>query len=163
MQKRKFDARSGPTPTYQDLFSNPWRYSFIHNFKVHYKASALQALANKVDVSISSTSPQIPATQDIVNEFNQRMQLGNVSRNMRQRFSSASYHITNIEYKESFAFHDPQTAPRTSPIPQAQPQVPTFPSSQPQSQIGMSKFCTGCGDRLPPNSRFCGSCGSAVI
>ncbi|HEV2138110.1 MAG TPA: zinc ribbon domain-containing protein [Nitrososphaerales archaeon] len=158
MQKLKFDARMGPTANNGDLYSSSWRYSFVHNFKVHFKVSILQALANKIDVSISSSTPQIPPTQQVMEEFNQRMQLGNVTRNVRQRFSATSYHVTNIEYKESFAFYDPQTAPRAPPAPALAPMVaPALAGSS-----AGSMYCRSCGTQLPVDSRFCNKCGTPV-
>jgi hypothetical protein len=158
LQKFKFDARIGATSTNQDLYTNPWRYSFVHNFKVHYKQSILQALANKADVSISSANPQIPSLQEVTEQFNQRMQFGNVHQNIKGRFAQVSYHITNIEYKESFAFYDPQMANRVPPTP---PPAPTASPVQPAFTPG-SKFCTNCGSQLPPNSKFCNNCGTSV-
>jgi ribosomal protein L40E len=162
LQKFKFDAQAGPTSNNQDFYTNSWRYSFVHNFKVHYKQSVLQALANKADVSISSATPQIPSTQQVMDEFNQRMQMGNVAReNLRKRFSSVSYHVTNIEYKESFAFYDSQTAPKAPPRPQPEPVVQVVtPVASAQSSSSM--FCTQCGAQLPAGSRFCNRCGSPV-
>ena len=158
MQKFKFDARIGPTSGFQDFFTNPWKYSFVHNFKVHYKQSLLQALAYKADVSMSSANPQIPSLQDVTEQFNQRMQMGNAHQNVKGRFAQVSYHITNIEYKESFAFYDPQMAPKAPPPPSPAP-TPTPIQSTPTRG---SRFCTSCGNQFPPNSRFCNKCGAAV-
>lgn len=121
MQKFKFDARLGPTTENTDFYNSSWKYSFVHNYKVHYKQSVIQALANKVDISLPSSTPQMPSTQQVMEEFNQRMQMGNVARNAVRRFSQVSYHVTNIEYKESFAFYDAQTAPRAPPAPPPAP------------------------------------------
>lgn len=159
MQKFKFDARSGPTSDSRDLYSSPWKYSFVHNFKVHFKSSMFQALANKLDVSISSTTPQIPSTQLVMEEFNQRMQMGNMGRNMKQRFSATSYHVSDIEYKESLAFYDPQTAPKSPPEPTS-PQGQTFPHAAPTPG---SLFCRNCGAQLPSDSKFCNKCGTGVL
>jgi hypothetical protein len=158
LQKFKFDARMGPTSSYQDLYTNPWKYSFVHNFKVHYKQSIVQALAHKADVSISSANPQIPSLQDVTEQFNQRMQLGNVHQNIRGRFAQVSYHITNIEYKESFAFYDPQMSARAPPTTPPAPTPSPFQSAPAQG----SQFCTNCGNPLPPNSKFCNKCGTIV-
>jgi hypothetical protein len=171
LQKYKFDARIGPMSQNGNLYTSPWKYSFVHNFKVHYKVSMLQALANKIDVSISSTTPQIPSTQVVMEEFNQRMKLGNVTREARGRFSAASYHVTNIEYKESFAFYDPNTAPSAPPPSQIQQvqQAPRALSAESQyPPLGLSQdttgpiFCRNCGARLPSDSKFCNKCGTAV-
>jgi hypothetical protein len=157
MQKYKFDARAGQTAEYSDLYANPWKYSFVHNFKVHFKVSIIQALANKVDISISSTTPQIPTMQQVMDEFNQRMQLGNAAQQRRVRFSAASYHVTNIEYKESFAFYDPNMAR------QAPPQVQAVSAPMGSSEIvAGSAYCRSCGARMSADSRFCAKCGTAV-
>src|SRR5271169_6619295 len=101
--KIKFDARGGPRPGHEDLFQNPQAFTFVHNFKVHYKRGVLQALANKADVSINSSAPQLPDLQLVSDEFNRRMTATVVVSDTRKRYSEASFHITNIEYKESFA------------------------------------------------------------
>jgi ribosomal protein L40E len=159
MQKFKFDTRLGSTSNSADFYDNSWRYSFVHNFKVHYKQSILQALANKVDISLSSNNPNMPSTQQVMEEFNQRMQMGNVARNVVRRFSQVSYHVTNIEYKESFAFYDPQTAPRAPPAP------PPSPMPAPvQSGPNFGKlYCRNCGAQLPSDSKFCNRCGTTVV
>ena len=164
MQKFKFDARVGNTATTQDFYANPWRYSFVHNFKVHYKQSVLQALAFKADVSISSANAQIPSLQEVTEQFNQRMEMGNVHQNVRGRFAQVSYHITNIEYKESFAFYDPQMASREPPPapPQPSPAPQTTSDFQTTFATQESIFCRNCGNRLPSDSKFCNKCGTAV-
>jgi len=159
VQKFKFDARLGSTTDNADFYNSSWKYSFVHNFKVHYKQSVLQALASKVDVSISSNNPQIPSTQQVMDEFNQRMQMGNVARNAVRRFSQVSYHVTNIEYKESFAFYDPQTAPRAPPT---TPQAPVSAPAQAGQNFGQL-FCRNCGANLPSDSKFCNRCGTPVV
>ena len=149
----------GPTSETGDLYNFSWKYSFVHNFKVHYKQSVLQALANKVDVSLSSDSPRMPSTQQVMEEFNQRMQMGNVARNKVRRFSQVSYHVTNVEYKESFAFYDPQTAPRAPPT---QPPAPMSVPAQAGQNLGLL-FCRNCGAQLPSDSKFCNRCGTPVV
>src|SRR5271166_5549191 len=111
-KKVKFDARNPP----QRFVENPQGYSFVHNFKVHYKRGILQPLANKMDVSINSQSPQLPAPQLVTNEFNQRMIMSVAHTDTKQRFDSASYHITNVEYKESFALAFNYGAPVAIPV-----------------------------------------------
>ena len=157
MQKLKFDARQGRTESARDMYDNPWKYSFAHNFKVHFKRGILQALANKLDITISSAGPEMPSTNDVMTEFNQRMKASIVVSNTRQRYSEASYHVTQIEYKESFAFYDPQMASQRSPplVSQAAPSSALQPNS-------MSGFCRNCGARLPTDSRFCNKCGTRV-
>jgi ribosomal protein L40E len=158
MQKLKFDAREGRTESNRDMYDNPWKYSFAHNFKVHFKRGILQALANKLDITISSARPEMPSTNDVMTEFNQRMKASIVVSNTRQRYSEASYHVTQIEYKESFAFYDPQMASqRPPPTPPAR-----VPMSSPQPASG-SVFCRSCGAQLPPDSKFCNRCGTQVV
>lgn len=143
MQKFKFNAQHGPDDSANDFFNNPQKYSFVHNFKIHYKRGILQVLANKLDVSITSKSPQLPSAQQVADEFNQRMKATVVVSNTRRRYSEASFHITNVEYKESFAFFDPHPAG--------------------QQVTGQPIFCRMCGAQLPSDSKFCNNCGSPVI
>jgi len=112
--KVEFDAQTGPTEPTADLHQNPQKYSFVHNFKVHYKRGALQALASKLDVSITSSSPQLPSMQEVTKEFHRRMASSLPLSNTRVRYGNASYHITNVEYKESIAMFLPQTYQQTS-------------------------------------------------
>lgn len=140
----------GQTSETSDFYNNPWKYSFTHNFKVHFKRGIMQALANKLDITISSATAEIPSTQQVMEEFNQRMKSSIVVSNTRQRYSEASYHVTQIEYKESFAFYDPQMAPKAPP-------KQTF--NQPPSG---SVFCRNCGASLPSDSKFCNKCGTQV-
>ena len=35
--KTEYDARQGQTYGTKEIFQNPTNYSFVHNFKVHYK------------------------------------------------------------------------------------------------------------------------------
>ncbi len=143
MEKTKFNAQQGTTQSTQDVWQNPQKYSFVHNFKVHYKRGLLQALANKLDVSISSSSPQLPSTQQVVDEFNKRMTATVVVSDTRHRYSEASFHITNVEYKESFAFASPSIS---------------YQAQQPQQSV----FCRNCGNKLLPDSRFCNKCGAPI-
>jgi hypothetical protein len=141
----------GPTDRTGDFYSNPLKYSFSHNFKVHFKRGILQALANKLDITISSTTPEIPSTQQVMDEFNQRMKSSIIVSNTRHRYSEASYHVTQIEYKESFAFYDPQMASRAPPRQVVSP------------QSSRSIFCRNCGASLRDDSKFCDKCGTQVV
>lgn len=158
MQKFKFDARQGRTEGSKDLYDNSWRYSFAHNFKVHFKRGILQALANKLDITISSAAPEMPSTNDVMTEFNQRMKASIVVSNTHQRYSEASYHVTQIEYKESFAFYDSQMASQRPP---RAPQT-SSPTMGLQITSADSMFCRSCGARLPSDSKFCNRCGTPV-
>ena len=162
MQKFKFDARSGSIGSTADFFNNPWKYSFLHNFKVHFKRGILQALANKIDISLSTSSADMPSTQQVMSEFNDRMKASIVVSNTRKRFSEASYHVTQIEYKESFAFYDPQTAPRMQ-TQQAwvQPPLTLAPRMLVEDQTP-ALFCRRCGASLGSGLLYCGQCGSRV-
>ena len=157
MQKLKFDARQGRTGNSGDMHDNPWKYSFAHNFKVHFKRGILQALANKLDITVSSATPEMPSTNDVMTEFNQRMKASIVVSNTRGRYSDAAYHVTPIEYKESFAFYDPQMAQR--PLPMTQ----TVPAASSAPDTSGSVFCRHCGASLPADSRFCNKCGTQLI
>ena len=150
MQKFKFDARMSQTNETSDFYNNPWKYSFTHNFKVHFKRGILQPLANKLDVTVSSTTAQMPPTQQVMEEFNERMKSSNIVSDTHGRYSRASYHVTQIEYKESFAFYDSQMATNASPK-QAFNQQPSG-----------SLFCRNCGTSLHPDSKFCDKCGTRV-
>lgn len=156
MQKLKFDARLGRTESNRDMYDNPWKYSFTHNFKVHFKRSVIQALANKLDITISSPTAQMPSTNDVMGEFNQRMKASVVVSDTKHRFSEASYHVTQVEYKESFAFYDPQMAQQPPPTPQMTPAASLAPSAS-----GVV-FCRSCGAKLPADSKFCNKCGTQV-
>jgi len=144
-KKVKFDARNPP----QRFLENLQGYSFVHNFKVHYKRGVLQPLANKMDVSINSPSAELPTPQLVTNEFNQRMIMSVAHSNTKQRFDSASYHITNIEYKESLAL-----AFNFSSRPVA------IPVEQPGDNF---VFCSNCGNKLSADSKFCNKCGASVV
>lgn len=165
MQKTKFDARKGPADSTADFYSDPWKYSFVHNFKVHYKRGAFQGLANKLDISISSPSAEMPSTHQVMNEFNERMKASIVVSDTKRRYSEASYHVTQVEYKESFAFYDPQTAPRTPPQP-----TPAFSSPMPvprmlseNQQLPPPRFCRMCGADVVSGSAFCRQCGAQIV
>jgi ribosomal protein L40E len=151
LKKTNFDARAGSTDKTADFYDNPWKYSFTHNFKVHFKRGALQALANKVDITLSSATPEIPSTQQVVDEFNQRMKASIFESDTRRRYSAASYHVTQVEYKETLAFYDPQMALKAPPKPAS------------SSQASDSLFCRNCGASLPSDSKFCTKCGTHVL
>lgn len=159
MQKVRFDAKAEPSLKNEDLYANTWKYSFIHNFKVHYKVSVLQALANKIDISIPSSSPGLPPVQRVLDEFNQRMQLGNVSRNDKGRKSAISYHVTDIEYKESIALQEANSLPEVAPL----PRPPMLIRAMPAGQLEGPLYCNQCGSKLPDDSKYCNRCGSAVV
>ncbi len=63
--KIEFDARQPP----EEVLQNALAFQYVQNFKVHFKRGALQALANKVDVSVNSNSPQLPSIQQVTEEF----------------------------------------------------------------------------------------------
>jgi hypothetical protein len=130
-EKVKFDARQPP----QEFLQYPQNYSFVHNFKVHFKSSVIQALANKVDVSVNTDSPSMPSPQLVTNEFNSRMIMSNAHTDNRLKRNANSFHITNIEYKESMALGYSMS---NNSIPrQPQPQV-----------VSSSAFCTNCGNQV---------------
>ena len=153
--KVEFDAQISPTERTADLHQNPQKYSFVHNFKVHYKRGALQALASKLDVSITSSSPQLPSMQEVTEEFHRRMASSLPLSNTRVRYGNASYHITNVEYKESIAMFLPQSYQQTST------QVAGTGQTLQQQAVG-NIFCRNCGNSLPLSSRFCNKCGTPV-
>ena len=95
--KIEFDARQPP----QEILQRPQAFSYVHNLKVHFKSSGLPMLANKIDVSVTTDSPSLPSPQLVSDEFNKRMVMSNAHTNNRVRFNPSSFHITNIEYKES--------------------------------------------------------------
>lgn len=149
-KKIEFDARNPNDSRAVEIFQNPNAYSYVHNYKVHYKRGALQALANKLDISVSSSSPDLPQSQFVVDEFNRRMTASVFSSDTRGRYSSASYHITNVEYKESMA------------IPMPSYQVPSSSNAlttQTQQQLTEFAFCSSCGNKMPAGSKFCNNCG----
>jgi hypothetical protein len=140
--KIEFDARQPPS----QIVQSPQSFQYVHNFKVHFKRGALQALANKVDVSIDSNSPQMPSIQEVTQEFNNRMRMANARSNTRERFSATSFHITNIEYKESMALSYSMGG---NSMPQQPQQVVTQT---------VSTFCRNCGSSAQADSKFCNKC-----
>jgi hypothetical protein len=155
-KKFEFDAQS-PQTAPPDILVNPQNYSYFHNYKVHFKASGLQILANKTDVSVTSSSPNMPSMQEVTDEFHKRMSMAVVHSGTRQRFQSSSFHITNVEYKESIAMFLPQfpgQATRQMPNQSAQTQTSYAPGSR--------AFCGSCGKPLTLGVRFCSSCGGQV-
>ena len=153
-KKIEFDAMQGRNEFTKDLYDNPQSYSFVHNYKVHFKRGGLQVLADKIDVSINSGSPKLPSMQEVTEEFNNRMSMTVAHSNTRRRFSLASYHITNIEYKESMAIFLQQEYQN---VPQR-----LVPQSSPISamQEPQSTFCRNCGSKFAPDSKFCSKCGT---
>lgn len=147
--KIEFDARQPP----QKILENPQSFQYVHNFKVHFKRGALQALANKVDVSVNSSSHKVPSIQEVTNEFNQRMVMSNAHSNTRERFSASSFHITNIEYKESMALSYSMGEEASAPHSAPQQQVMTQTASQ---------FCRHCGNPAQTDSKFCNKCGTQL-
>ncbi len=144
--KIEFDARQPP----QQILQNAQGFQYVHNFKVHFKRGALQALANKVDVSIDSSSYQTPSIQEVTKAFNERMVMSNAHSNTRQRFSESSFHITNIEYKESMALSYSMGG---NSMPE-----------QPQQTVTQtaSAFCRQCGSPAQADSKFCNKCGAQL-
>jgi len=145
--KIEFDARQPP----QQILESPQSFQYVHNFKVHFKRGALQALANKVDVSVNSNSYQLPSIQDVTEEFNDRMVMSNAHSDTRQRFSASSFHITNIEYKESMALSYSMSGAY-------QPQV----SQQQIVTQTAAAFCRNCGSPAQADSKFCQKCGTQL-
>ncbi len=88
--------------------------------------------------------------QQVMEEFNQRMKSSIIKSDTRGRYSDASYHVTQVEYKESFAFYDPQMVTKAPPRP--------TPSQQPSGSL----FCRICGVSLPSDSKFCNKCGTMI-
>ncbi len=148
-RKIEFDARNPDEKRAAEVFRNPSAYSYVHNYKVHYKRGAFQALANKLDISVGGPSPSLPESQVVVDEFNRRMTAAVFSSDTRERYSSASYHITNVEYKESMAI----------PLPNYQVPSGTALTVQSQQQLESSLSCSDCGAKLPSGSKFCNNCG----
>jgi len=93
--KIEFDARKGLLPK---EITDPSQWEYIHNFKVHYKISRIQAIATKVDISLPSKSAAVPTLTEVTAEADKRLTARQISGHVR-----TSYHITNIEYKESLA------------------------------------------------------------
>ena len=149
--KIEFDATRGPSEKTADLYENPQNYSFIHNYKVHFKRSSLQMVANKIDISVASSTVQPPGHEEVVNQFNNKTLVAMANPRMRM----PSYHITNIEYKESLAlpvlearrFLQPATSQLTAQV---------------QALEESSIYCYNCRNNLPPDSRFCNKCGATL-
>jgi len=152
--KIEYDATKQANASTQDLFQNPQNYSFIHNYKVHYKDRALKLLASKVDLSINSTDPTLPENQLVVDEFHRRMASAVMHTENKERFAEASYHITNVEYKESIAMPQPASV-RKSMVTTSPPQITVT-----SDQSGI--FCRHCGNKMSQDSKFCNKCGSSV-
>ena len=142
--KIEFNAENPP----QEIMDNPQGFSYIHNFKVHFKASRIQAIATKMDVSVNSSSPEIPDNDEVTAQFNNRMAM--LMNNPRMNLRLASSHITMIEYKETIAM--PVRAGQRTPV-----AVPIQTPSE-----GQSIFCRNCGNKLPADSKFCNKCGQPV-
>jgi len=155
LRKRKkveFDGRQVPTEKTSDLYQNPQDYSFIHNYKVHFKRGTLQVLANKVDVSVTTSSPQLPSPQQVTEEFQKRMTASVVVSDTRKRYSEVSFHITDVEYKQSIAL----------PLPKSYGAgAPSLRSGSIGGE-GPPITCRSCGYQLPSGSKFCNNCGAAV-
>jgi hypothetical protein len=107
MEKIRFSALT-PSQRAKELYVNPDRYSFIHNFRVHFKRGAMQFLANKVDISMSSDSPDMPRIQQVTDEFNRRMTLSVMGSQAKKRYTAASFQITDVQYVGSFALRLPE-------------------------------------------------------
>ena len=113
--KIEFDARRGLPPEIKDNVDG-WEYT--HNFKVHYKSSALQVLASKLDLSIPSDTPQLPSHNEVEAAANARLQgstfsiqkSGFTTGRLGKKDLTFSYHITDAEYKETIAFRKGQQA-----------------------------------------------------
>jgi len=152
--KVEFDATRGPARGSADVFENPQNYTFIHNYKVHFKSSSLQMVANKLDISVSSRSHLLPPQEEVVNQFNNKTLVAMANPRMKM----PSYHITNIEYKESIAMLIPENqrsfGPQLAQLAQ--------PAAVLQIQDSQFIFCRNCANRLPADSKFCNKCGSAV-
>ena len=98
-RKVVFDARRPP----EEILRNSGAYSYVHNFKVHYKASKIQAKGSKIDTSVCSESPQIPSQEEVELQFNRQMMIMPSS---NAKFQTpygliTSFRILNVEYRES--------------------------------------------------------------
>jgi hypothetical protein len=151
-KKIEFNGNEQPNEKTQDLFQNPQNYSFIHNYKVHFKTSGLQVIAQKVDISVNSSSAQLPTTQEVTSQFNNQMMMmtNNPAYGMRSG-RPMSFHITNVEYKESIALFEPNSQSRSRETP-----VIEIPIGTGQT----SSFCKSCGNRMTLDSKFCNKCGT---
>jgi hypothetical protein len=118
-KKIEFDARK-ELP--KEIKNNITGWEYTHNFKVHYKSSGIQILASKLDLSVPSDTPKLPTHQEVEMAADARLQgstfslqkSGTVFSSTLGRFGKKdltfSYHITNIEYKETIAFRKGQEA-----------------------------------------------------
>ena len=99
-----FDARRPP----EEILMNSETYSYVHNFKVHYKASKIQTKNSKVDISVISSSSHIPILEEVELQFNQRMMLDADTPKLWNRYEIVpSYHVTKVEYRGSLGVkHD---------------------------------------------------------
>ncbi|MDA4116967.1 MAG: zinc ribbon domain-containing protein [Thaumarchaeota archaeon] len=158
-KKIEFDAQMGKTVSTEDLFVNPQNYSFIHNFKVHFKTSGLQMLANKSDISVSSSNPYLPSMQEVTDEFHKRMPMAVVHTQTRGRFQQTSFHLTNVEYKESIAMFLPQNFARQPAYVMPNQAAPV---AQGSVLAAGHAFCGACGNPLSSGVRFCSSCGASA-
>lgn len=113
-------------------------------------------LASKVEVSVNSNEPTLPQDQLVVDEFHRRMAFSLPASRNQGRYSDVSFHITNVEYKESVAM--------LRPMPVQTSKVSTNNSSPPQVTLAdqSSIFCRNCGNKMPLDSKFCNKCGTSV-
>jgi hypothetical protein len=102
-KKIEFDAREPINKRTKDIFEHPEKYSFIHNFKVHCKFSALQFTANKIDISINSSAFALPSMQEVTSQFSSRMMIVSKPHLRTPHRGLPTFRITNVEYKESIA------------------------------------------------------------
>ncbi|MDG6999663.1 MAG: hypothetical protein JRN15_11170 [Nitrososphaerota archaeon] len=98
--KVEFDARL-PTPT--EIAKTPQSFSYLHNFRVHFKQNSMRVIAHSIEVSVSGESPQLPLTNWVTYEFDKQMRKKNNGRKIRDRSIQTSYRITNIQYVRSTA------------------------------------------------------------
>lgn len=136
-----FNARQPP----EEIVQNPGIYSYVHNFKVHYKRSKIQTEGNKLDTSVSSESPQIPSQQEVILQFNQRMMsLENDSKFQTPRNEIPSVQITSVEYKVSLGMKQ------------------NVSNDQRSLLITRDTFCRRCGNSMSSDSKFCSKCGTLL-
>ena len=119
--KIAFDARRLP----EQILSSPEAYSYVHRFRVHFKASKIHTKSKKVDIAVSSSSPHIPTHQEVELEFNQWMLNMMMDANKLSIWTHhealPSFHITKVEYRESLGkkydvsnLHNPELAAQTA-------------------------------------------------
>ena len=144
-RKNKIEFTADRPP--REISENPRDYSYVHNFKVHFKTSRVQMIATKMDISISSEDPETPTNQLVTSQFNQQMMMILNNPNLRtSKDKFPSYHITMIEYKESIA-------------------MPTGKSRRAISDSTQGEkftICSNCENKLPSESSFCNKCGQSV-